>query len=233
MKRAGLLLSLLFFMVFLRPLMAYAEPPQQMLEELSVEMLDALEAEREAIHQRPDYLFELVEKTLIEHVDLERMSRWVLGKHWRHASESQQQRFNHEFRTLLVRFYVSALLDEPKQLDELLAHRQGLIVFQPVRMGEEDQKCVARATVNLPEGRSVPVVFQLHRYEGPWRIYDVSVENISLVKLYRDNFGSAIAQKGLDVMLDELEQRNQQLLAEARGVTEVEPSTQPANGAVR
>ncbi len=201
------------------PLHATEEAPHAMLEALSVEMLDVLETEREAIHARPDHLFDLVEGTLISHVDLERMSRWVLGKHWRGADETQKSRFFNEFRTLLVRFYVSALLDEPEQIDTLLEHREGLIEFQPVRLGEEEKKCVARATVNLPEGRTVPVVFQMHRYDGPWLIYDVSVENISLVKLYRDNFSATITQKGLDSLLDELEQRNERLLAEARGTT--------------
>jgi len=191
--------------------------PHAMLQSVTEEIFAVLKREQATIHEQPTHLFDLVEKVLLPHVDMEVMSRYVLGKYWRSANEAQQQRFIQEFKNLLVRFYVSALLDDPAQLDELLADTDGLISYLPVNLDAATRKTIVRAEVHMPNGGpKVPVSFNLFRNDaGEWMMYDVNVDGISLVTNYRSSFAMEIKRDGLDALIARLAERNQQLLEQA------------------
>ncbi len=192
--------------------------PHDMLYSVTEEIFTVLKREKSVIHEQPDHLFDLVEEVLLPHVDMTVMSRYVLGKYWRTADDAQRQRFILEFKNLLVRFYVSALLEDPTQLDELLANTDGLISYLPVNLDAETRKTTVRAEVYMPNGGpKVPVSFNLFRNEsGEWMMYDVNVDGISLVTNYRSSFAAEIKRDGLDALLERMAERNNALLDEAK-----------------
>lgn len=196
---------------------ATIEEPRTMLETVSKEMLGKLKSEQVQVKARPQLLFELADQVLAPHVDLDTMSRWVLGKHWRTATPDQRSRFTAEFRTLMVRFYVSAILDDPKQIDSIVAHADTIIVFLPVAGGDDPLKSVVRSEVHIPAGPVVPVTFNLHQKEGQWLVFDVNVDGISLVTNYRNSFAQQVAQNGLDALIEQLGERNKALLEQSGG----------------
>ncbi len=192
-------------------------PPHQMLEGVTQELLTVLKTEQAAIDEKHEHLFELVEQVLLPHVDLDVMSRYVLGKYWRTASEEQRQRFSHEFKNLMVRFYVSAILDDPKQLGELLQDSDNLISYLPVETDESTKKTRVRAEVHMPNGGPrVPVSFSLFMKDDKWMMYDVNVDGISLVSNYRSSFATEMRSGGLDPLIERLAQRNAELLQATR-----------------
>ncbi|MBE0510826.1 MAG: ABC transporter substrate-binding protein [Chromatiales bacterium] len=195
-------------------------PPHEMLNQVTERMLETLRAEREAIAQQPSHLFTVVEQVLVPHVEVNVMSRFVLGQHWRRANADQQARFAEEFKNLLVRFYVSALLDDPAQLDKLLAS-DNIIRFLPVTVPDDTRTTTVRGEVFLPEGgQRVPVSFSMMRIEsGQWLLYDVNVDGISLVANYRTSFAADINRDGLDALITRMAERNRRLLDEANGKT--------------
>ena len=191
--------------------------PHQMLEEVTQELFKVLKTEQEAISTNHEHLFEVVEMVLLPHVDLDVMARYVLGKYWNGTSEEQRNRFTNEFKTLMIRFYVSALLDDPKQLSELLADSENLISYLPVQTDESTNKTRVRAEVHLPNGGPrVPVSFSLFKKSGKWMMYDVNVDGISLVSNYRSSFASEVKRDGLDTLISRLVVRNEELLKATR-----------------
>ncbi len=192
--------------------------PHTMLKSVTDEVITAFKREQEALQHEPSYLFDLVEEVLLPHVDMNVMSRYVLGKHWRTATDEQRERFRHEFKDLLVRFYVSALLDDTARLDELLANSENLINYLPVTVDDSTRKTTVRAEVNMPNGGPrIPVSFSLFlNREGKWMMYDVNVDGISLVTNYRSSFAAEIKRDGLEALLDRMAERNRALLEEAR-----------------
>ena len=192
-------------------------PPHQMLEEVTQELFTVLKAERTAIHEKHEHLYEVVEQVLKPHVDLDVMARYVLGKSWRGATAAQRERFTSEFKNLMVRFYVSALLEEPDELDELLANTDSLIKYLPVDTDEKTKKTRVRAEVHLPNGGPrVPVSFSLFLKQDKWMMYDVNVDGISLVSNYRSSFATEVRRDGLDTLIDRIASRNETLLQETR-----------------
>lgn len=186
------------------------QAPEQLMTELSRQIIDTLKREREAVRAKPQYMFDLVDQVLGPHVDFTRMSGWVLGKHWRQATPEQRQRFIAAFRVMMVRFYTAALLEDPRQLDDLLA-RDDLITFPPGRPAEGDTTTV-RSEVHLDGGKVVQVLFAVHNRDGDWKVYDVTVEGVSLVTNYRTTFAQEITQVGIDGLIARLEERNQALM---------------------
>ncbi|MCK5640279.1 MAG: ABC transporter substrate-binding protein [Gammaproteobacteria bacterium] len=187
--------------------------PAILLQDVSRQLFSSLKSEQQNIEQRPQRLFELVNEIIGPHVNFPRVSRWVLGKHWHKATSKQKKRFMLEFRSLLIRFYTSALLDDPKDLDELLLHTDTLIRFKPAAEDRDKDKMRVHAEVHLPSGMTIPIIFRMHRSKnGEWKIVDLTVDGISLVTTYRSSFSTEIRRKGLGKMLDHLAERNRQLV---------------------
>lgn len=216
-KRVASLFGLLTLTLALYTQVAAAnvEEPRAMLESASKELLGTLKKEQTQLHAKPERMFDIVDQVLVPYVDLETMSRLVLGKHWRTATPEQRTRFTAEFRTLMVRFYVSALLDDPKQIDSILERADTIITFLPGSSGDDPNKSIVRSEVHLPNGQVVPVVFNLHNKSGQWRVFDVNVEGISLIINYRNSFSEQVVQNGLDSLISDLATRNKTLLEEA------------------
>ncbi len=186
-------------------------PPEQVMSDLSHTMIETLKRDRAEVNAHPQRLFQLVDQVLAPHVDFPRMSGWVLGRYWRQATPEQRKRFIAAFRTMLVRFYTAALLDNPSQLDQLLAHSDNLITFLPTRPVTGDT-AVVRSEVHLQGGKTVKVAFAVNDRDGAWKVYDVNVEGISLVMNYRASFAEQIQREGLDGLIAQLEQRNRTLM---------------------
>ena len=188
-----------------------------MLETATDKLLKELRAERSNVRDHPERLLDMAEAILVPNFDVQGMARWVLGAHWKRASTDDQDRFAEEFKNLVVRFYVSALIAKPERIDEILAMEGALIKYHPLQ-GKLDNKVQIQSTVNLPSGTTVPVNFRLYfsKKQGLWRIFDVNVEGISLITSYQKTFGDEINRFGLTEMISRLQQRNQELLDKFR-----------------
>ena len=92
-------------------------PPQQVIQETSDLLHDILQKDKSKLDDL-DYVFQLVNEVLEPRVDLNKISRLVLGKHWRKASEEQKTSFQKEFKGLLVNTYATAF----KEFDEWTIH---------------------------------------------------------------------------------------------------------------
>lgn len=198
---AWLLLCALFLFAGAR-VEAGAEP-QEVVRQASAQVLDALASEGEALSGDPQRLYALVDTVLLRHMDFERMSRWVLGKHWKSASPEQRTRFVREFRGLLVRTYATALASYRGQRVEFLAQRPGA----------SPEEVVVRTEIRQPGGAPIPVNFSLYRRDGEWKAYDVQIDGISLVANYRASFAAEVRSGGLDGLIQTLAVRNQQASA--------------------
>lgn len=182
------------------PSMSAGADPQDIVRQASEQVLNALESEGVELSGNPQRLYTLVDAVLLQHMDFQRMARWVLGKHWRTATPAQQARFVEEFRRLLVRTYATALAGYSGQRIE----------FLPQRDGATADEAVVRIEIHQPGGPSIPVQFSLYRNGIEWKAYDVTIDGISLVANYRASFGAEVRSGGVEKLINTLAARNQQ-----------------------
>ena len=191
--RAGLLLLCLSL-----PLAGQAAMgPQELVRQTTEQTLSRLQSERAALQQDPDGIYDLVKEIISPHFDFIRISAWVLGKHWRMASKEQKLRFVRAFRTLLVRTYGVALLDYSDQE----------IRYLPLRDDPVNGDVTVRSEVIQPNGETVSLNFRLYKRNEAWKVYDISVDGISLVTNFRTSFATEIKQAGLDSLIQRLEDK--------------------------
>jgi phospholipid transport system substrate-binding protein len=176
------------------------QSPQDMVEQTTNQMLDKLRAEKKVIDENPGRIYELVNEIVLPHFDFERMSSWVLGKYWRTATPEQRKAFVQQFRTLLVRTYAKSLS----------SYTDRKITYLPFRGGPQQTDVKVRTQVDQPGGFPIPIDYDLYLKGDEWKVYDVTIDGVSLVTNYRTTFANQIRQDGLDKLIASLSSRNKQ-----------------------
>jgi phospholipid transport system substrate-binding protein len=175
--------------------------PEELVRERTARITELIKANRDAYSKDHRKLYAMVDEQVLPYFDFRVMARSVLGRHWRDATADQRGRFTREFRELLVRTYATALL---KYNDEE-------IVFLPFTARPDDQTAVVRTEVRRADGGPpIPIHYGFYRSEAGWKVYDVTVEGVSLVTNYRSAYAERIAKDGIEALIASLERSNRE-----------------------
>jgi phospholipid transport system substrate-binding protein len=169
--------------------------PQELMEEVSQELLREIDANREALAKDPARLRAVIDQYLLPHFDTDYSARLVLGKHWRTATADQRQRFIETFYKALMKDYGEAIL-------EFTADR---LRFLPFRGDPKANTATVRTEVRRGSGQTVPVNYTLHRTPDGWKAWDVTIEGISYIRNFRADFGAEVDQQGIEHLIQRLE----------------------------
>lgn len=176
-------------------------PPDELVRKTTEEILALTKANREVYAKDVNKLYKMADEKVLPHFDFSRMAQWVLGKHWRAATPEQRTRFTAEFRDLLVRTYATALLSYTDQQ----------IVYLPMIVKPGEQDVTIKTEVKQSSGGpNIPIHYTLYKSGDDWKVYDMSIENVSLVTNYRGVYASKIGKEGLDALIASLAQSNKQ-----------------------
>jgi phospholipid transport system substrate-binding protein len=171
--------------------------PTQLIDSAANAMLKELDARRAEFRKDPTKVYALVDRILLPYFDVDYAARLVLAKHWRTATPEQRKRFVDAFYRSLLNNYGDALV-------EFTGDR--IRVF-PGNVDPAATTAVVRTEVKRSNGEKIPVNYSLRKGEQGWKAWDVTIEGISYVKSFREDFGSEIDQKGLDAVIQRLESR--------------------------
>lgn len=203
---------LLFSLLFTSNSHAVSQSPNEMLQQATTKMLRSINENRDEIKKSPEKLKSLVEKIILPHLDFIAASKAVMGKYWRRAEKAQKIKFIRQFRLLLLRFYSSALAEYLNGNDKKL--NEDLIHYFPSKLADGETSLTVRAEIQPETGKPIPMRYRLHLTKKGWKIYDVSVEGISMITTYKNNFASQFKSEGIDALIASLEVKNKQLLAD-------------------
>lgn len=177
---------------------ATTQSAEEIVKETADSVIARLTAERTELEAHPEKLYSLINELVIPHFDFVSMSKWVLGRNWREATEGQQQKFVSEFRTLLVRTYAKALLEYSNET----------IQYLPVENNPDSNIVVVKTEIHQPGSKPVTINYSMHISGGEWKVVDVVVDGISLIATYRGSFASEIRKSGMDALIAKLTERN-------------------------
>lgn len=174
-------------------------PPDVLVKQVSGRIIKLIKENRELYERDHQKLYEMVDKEVLPYFDFRVMSRAVLGRYWREASEEQRERFVKEFRSLLVRTYATALLKYNNEEIRVL----------PFRANPDDKQVVVRTEViQSGGGQPVPINYSFYRSKDGWKVYDVAVGGVSLVTNYQTTYQEQIRAQGLDALIASLAEAN-------------------------
>ena len=133
-------------------------------------------------------------EVLAARFDFKEMAKRSLGNHWQSVA-ARQQEFVSVFTNFIERVYVG-------KIDSL---KDTKIAF--VRERIEGGVAQVDTQIVPAKGDDFPMNYRLHLVGGKWKIYDVIVENISLVGNYRSQFDRILASATFDELLKKLQEK--------------------------
>ncbi|MDP2783034.1 MAG: ABC transporter substrate-binding protein [Sulfurimicrobium sp.] len=175
-------------------------PPDVLVKNTSQDVLAIIKQDKDIQSGNSQKVLDLVEVKVLPHFDFPRMAMLAVGRHWPKASPAQRQALINEFRTLLVRTYSNSLT----------SYKNQGIDYRPLKLQPGDMDVTVKTVVNQPGGQPIPIDYKLEKTDNGWKVYDVAVDNVSLVINYRGSFGSEIQNKGIDGLIKTLSEKNRQ-----------------------
>jgi len=191
MKRLVVALSLLLLVLGAAPVQA-ATPLETVRTEVNkvLEVLRNKSLKEEAKREKLRGLY-------AEMFDQEELSRWCLGRNWNKLSETQRKEFLPLFQQVLEKTYG----------DRILAYSDEKILFDrevPISKGRVE----VQTRVITTKSKEVPFNYRVFQEKsGTWKVYDVVVENVSLVMNYRSQFNEILAKGTPDDLLEILRKK--------------------------
>ena len=146
-------------------------------------------------------LREIAEQKVLPHFDFRAMTQLAVGRYWREATPAQQKSLEDAFRTLLVNTYTSAL--------STAATGKETVDIKPSEA--KGNEAVVRTVIRSPNKQPVAADYRMANGANGWKVYDVIVENLSLVTNYRSTFATEIQKSGIDGLVKTLENKNREL----------------------
>jgi phospholipid transport system substrate-binding protein len=183
---------ILGMLLMLLPCSSIAGVPMETIEVKVNELLNVLgdkslegeagkEAKEEAIRKISNEMFDFIE-----------VGKRALGRNWRKFSRDQRKEFVTLFRKLLENVY----------MDRLLEYTNEKIVFEKEIMLSENKVEVFSNIV--ASDKSIPINYRLILKNDKWKVYDVIIEGISMIKNYRTQFNEILSKKSPDQMIEDL-----------------------------
>jgi len=170
--------------------------PDQLVKSTADEVLAILRTTKD----KPT-LRKLAEQKVLPYFDFRRMTQLAVGPSWRQATPEQQKALEDQFRTLLVNTYTTAL-------NTAAVGNESVEVKPLDKRGNDD--VTVRTVVRSPNRQPTSVDYRMSNTSNGWKVYDVIVENLSLVTNYRSSFASEIGRSGIDGLVKVLESKNRE-----------------------
>jgi phospholipid transport system substrate-binding protein len=172
--------------------------PEELVRKVTQDVLDAIRSDKQLAAGDRQKALKLAEEKVLPHIDFEEAARLAVGRAWAQATPEQRKKLVEEFRRMLVRTYSNAISAYEGQTMQVL----------PVRMKPGDTEVTVHNRYIRAGGKPLPVDYQMHKTDQGWKVYDITVEGVSLVLTYRSEFDAIVKQEGIDGLIKRLEEKN-------------------------
>ena len=187
--------SLCCLLVCMAPAQAQNAGAEELVRRMAAEVTAQVRKNPDIVNSQAQ-LAALVEQKLMPRFDFNRITQIAMGRNWSKASGGEQNQVVHEFSKLLVRTYSNAIANL-RDLDVQVRDSRS--------NGPSD---VTVRTQMVGRAKPVAIDYSLSSGGGGWRVYDVSVEGVSLVTAYRDEFNGIVGSSGVPGLIASLKQKN-------------------------
>ncbi|MDQ5985755.1 MAG: hypothetical protein CSYNP_01472 [Syntrophus sp. SKADARSKE-3] len=144
----------------------------------------AKEIKKERLRLIYDQMFDSIE-----------LSKRTLSRNWNKMTVDERKEFVHLFRQVLEKTYI----------DRIIAYTNEKIIYDKESILSDNQAEVQTRIVTA--SKEIPITYRLIMKEGTWKVYDVVIENVSLVLNYRNQFNDILAKNAPEQLLEILRKK--------------------------
>jgi phospholipid transport system substrate-binding protein len=182
----------IILIVFLVPVQTFADSAMETVKNQVNDLLTVLrsqadDAEKEASIRRIAGRF----------FDFTTLSRFTLGRNWRRLDPEQKKTFTNLYRKLLENVYMGKLL---QYTDQRVVYDRDLPLT--------DTRTEIQTRL-ISDSTEIPITYKMTNTGESWKVYDLVIENVSLVQNYRSQFTSILRDKSPEEMLETLRKKVQ------------------------
>lgn len=181
--------------LLLSPLLWAQTSPVPMLETSANQIIATLKQHKAELKENHAIIQQAVARYLLPNVDVNGMSRSVLGREaWNKATAAEKQEFAQVFTQLIIRTYASPMAE----------YTDEKVKFLPVRGSFEGRFTRVNSVIIRSNGQNIPLSYSLVAKNGNWKIYDLSVEGVSLLQSFHSQFGQILQSSTMQNLIAQM-----------------------------
>lgn len=175
---------------------APSQAADTVIKTATTEFQDLIKQNHEKYRADLPGFYKVVEDKVVPYFDTKGIAQLVLGRNWKTATADQRTRFEAAFKDSLIRTYARAMLDY---------HDSVSAEWAPLKAEAGATDVNVNAKIIRQNAPPIPLSFSVHAVGDAWKIYDISVENISLITNFRSQLNTEIKANGLDAVIKKFE----------------------------
>ncbi|HXH55450.1 MAG TPA: ABC transporter substrate-binding protein [Gammaproteobacteria bacterium] len=171
-----------------------SEHPIEMLENITKNVMIKLKDNSQTLKHEPENVYPIIDTIILPHIDFHAMARWTVGRNaWHAADDTTREAFVCEFRNFIVKNYTHFLIK----------FRNEKVAFFPLRQKIKDQQEIrVSSEIKKESGTPIRMDYRLIRRDNAWRVFDIIVEDVSLLKGYKNQFANAVKKGGIPAVIE-------------------------------
>ena len=171
-----------------------SETPDGFLKDSVEEISQLVSKYKDKFESDEDFLRSKMNSEVMPKLDIELMSKIILGKKiWTTLTENQKENFVESFKYRMTSTYMKSIT----------AFDGEKVVFLPFNPGPKKNLAYVKSKYLIPGG-DIAVDYRLIKKANGWRVYDIIFDGISLMKNYRADFREHVKDKGIDSLITSL-----------------------------
>jgi len=176
--------AVIIFLILIFPLRTYAGVPTDTVKDSVEEVMNVLKTSA-ANDLKKEHIRNIIGRMF----DFSSMSKATLGKNWEKLDKDQREEFIRLLRSMLENAYIN----------KILGYTNEKAVFIKERALSETR---VEVQSNLITGNTeIPMHYRMLRMNDRWKVYDVIIEGVSLIKNYRTQFREILAKQSPEELL--------------------------------
>ena len=200
MKKIVLLFGIFLLVFGFNQVQAVQADPIKTMESITTSVQNEIKKNRARIEKDPKAIYEVVNQVILPHVDFVEMAIWMAGKSaWSKASAADQASFIKEFKVLVVRTYATSLNK----------YNNEIIEFFPMQTSASSTRIQISSKIHRLNKEDLRVDYRLISNNSTWKLYDVIIEGVSILKGFQAQFSEHIRNNGLKAVTQEIKLHNE------------------------
>lgn len=179
------------------------EPTDQLKETID-KVIEILKNKELKKPNRTEERRAFLRKVTDERFDYEEMAKRALSIHWAKRSLQERKEFVSLFKELLERSYINKI---ESYSDEVILYASETV---------ESDFSVVKTKIVTKRNIEIPIDYKLYKTKAQWKIYDVSIEGVSLVSNYRNQFNKIIRAHSYEELVKRLKAKKEEILFEEK-----------------
>jgi len=172
--------------------------PDALIKNTVQEVIAIIKVDKDIQSGDQKKIIALVDAKVLPNFDFSRMTQLAVGKYWRTATPEQKQSLVTEFRNMLVRTYTKVFT----------VYRDQTVEVKPSKIATDDTEVTVKTVISKPGSQPILVDYEMKKADSGWKVYDISIDGVSMVMSYRGTFATQIQESGIDGLIKTLSVKN-------------------------